>query len=316
MGSVYEAEHLSLRRRVALKVLDPALTRQPDFVQRFHREVETIAHLEHPNILPVYDSGEDDGLMYLVMLLVRGGTLKDRLHLEPPPWPARQVLKMAQQVLAALDAAHQQGIIHRDIKPDNILLHGDRALLADFGIAKLMQGDPGLTVVGTFMGTPDYAAPEQVLALPLDGRSDLYAFGVVLYELLTGRVPYRADTPMGVALQHVQGMLPPPWEMNPNLPLPIAHVRVRALARERVAAETREKERHEAERKELERLESEERERQRVEAAALATRERERLEAEARERERLEAEAHERERLAAEAREKERLEAEEQERES
>src|SRR4030081_3141670 len=233
MGSVYEAEHLGLRRRVALKVLDPVLTRQPDFVQRFHREVETIAHLEHPNILPVYDSGEDDGLLYLVMLLVRGGTLKDPLHLEPRPWPAVQGLKMAHQVLAALDAAHQQGIIHRDIKPDNILIHGDRALLADFGIAKLMQGDPGLTVIGTFMGTPDYAAPEQVLALPLDGRSDLYAFGVVLYELLTGRVPYRAGTPMGVVLQHVQGLLPPPWEMNPRLPLPIARVLVRSLARER-----------------------------------------------------------------------------------
>src|SRR5260370_439087 len=167
------------------------------------------------------------------MLLVRGGTLKDRLQVEPPPWPVRRVLKMAQQVLAALDAAHQQGIIHRDIKPDNILMHGDRALLADFGIAKLMEGDPGLTVMGTFMGPPDYAAPEQVLALPLDGRSDLYAFGVVLYELLTGRVPYRADTPMAAALQHVQGMLPAPWDMNPNLPLPIAQVLVRALARAR-----------------------------------------------------------------------------------
>src|SRR6266699_3501368 len=144
------------------------------------------------------------------MLLVRGGTLKDRLQLEPAPWPARQVLRIAQQVLAALDAAHQQGIIHRDIKPDNILLHGDRAFLADFGIAKLMQGDPGLTVIGTFVGTPEYAAPEQVLAMPLDGRSDLYSFGVVLFELLTGRVPYRGDTPMGVALQHVQAGLPSP----------------------------------------------------------------------------------------------------------
>ena len=189
MGTVYEAEHLGLRRRVALKVLDPVLTRQPDFVQRFHREIETIAHLEHPNILPVYDSGEEDGLLYLVMLLVRDGNLKDRMHIEPPPWAPRRVLQLAQQVLSALDAAHVQGIIHRDIKPDNILLHGDRALLADFGIAKLMQGDPGLTAVGTFVGTPDYAAPEQVLALPLDGRSDLYALGVVLYELLAGRVP-------------------------------------------------------------------------------------------------------------------------------
>src|SRR5256885_7714821 len=164
MGSVYEAEHLSLRRRVAVKVLDPALTHQPDFVERFHREVETIAHLEHPNILPVYDSGEDDGLLYLVMLLVRGGTLKERLSREqPPPWPPRQVLRLAEQILAALDAAHEQGVIHRAIKPDNILLHGEKAYLADFGIAKLMQGDPGLTAIGAFVGTPEYAAPEQVL---------------------------------------------------------------------------------------------------------------------------------------------------------
>src|SRR5439155_15662791 len=104
MGSVYEAEHMGLRRRVALKVLDPVLTHQSDFVDRFHREIQTIAHLEHPNILPVYDSGEEDGLLYLVMLLVRGGTLKDRLQVEPPPWPVRQVVKMAQQVLAALGA--------------------------------------------------------------------------------------------------------------------------------------------------------------------------------------------------------------------
>src|SRR5438132_3838057 len=348
MGSVYEAEHLSLRRRVALKVLDPALTRQPDFVERFHREVETIAHLEHPNILPVYDTGEDDGLLYLVMLLVRGGTLKDRLHLEPPPWPARQVLKLAQQVLTALDAAHQQGIIHRDIKPDNILLHGDRALLADFGIAKLMQGDPGLTVVGTFMGTPDYAAPEQVLALPLDGRSDLYAFGVVLYELLVGRVPYRADTPMGVALQHVQGPLPPPLANNPDLPPQVAQVLVKALARERDDRYASGPEFAEA----LERA---------IAAAdggvarattvvdaplpyvhpaasptvspdvhadatvidpelrqAAEQRERQRVEAEAaatRERERLETEVRERERVAAEQRERQRLEAEARERE-
>ncbi len=350
MGSVYEAEHLSLRRRVALKVLDPALTRQPDFVQRFHREVETIAHLEHPNILPVYDSGEEDGLLYLVMLLVRGGTLKDRLQLEPAPWPARQVLRIAQQVLAALDAAHQQGIIHRDIKPDNILLHSDRALLADFGIAKLMQGDSGLTVVGTFMGTPDYAAPEQVLALPLDGRSDLYAFGVVLYELLTGRVPYRADTPMGVALQHVQGQLPPPWEMNPNLPLPIAKVLVRALAREREARYASGPEFAEAlERavKEAEGLAIEPGSAPAVDSGSLpyvhpiarqpdvqshvrptvidpefrqqaAQRERERLEAETRERERLDAEERERQRVEAAAlaeREQERLEAEARERE-
>jgi N-acetylneuraminic acid mutarotase/tRNA A-37 threonylcarbamoyl transferase component Bud32 len=234
MATVYEAEHTGLHRRVAIKVLDPALTHRPDFVGRFQREAETIAQLEHPHILPVYDTGEDDGLLYLVMFLVRDGTLKSQLRGgQPAPWPPRRVLQLSQQILPALDTAHREGIVHRDIKPDNILLHGDRAFLSDFGIAKLLQGDPGLTVIGTFVGTPEYAAPEQVLALPLDGRSDLYAFGVVLYELLVGHVPYRGETPMGVALQHVQASLPPPREANPALPEPIARVLVSALAKER-----------------------------------------------------------------------------------
>ena len=234
MATVYEAEHTGLRRRVAIKVLDPSLTHRPDFVERFQREAETIAQLEHPHILPVYDTGEEGDLLYLVMFLARDGTLKSQLRsTKPAPWAPRRVLQLAQQILPALDGAHEQGIIHRDIKPDNILLHGDRAFLSDFGIAKLMQGDPGLTVIGTFVGTPEYAAPEQVLALPLDGRSDLYAFGVVLYELLVGHVPYRGDTPMGVALQHVQASLPPPAEANPLLPEPLARVLVSALAKER-----------------------------------------------------------------------------------
>ncbi|MBV9134084.1 MAG: serine/threonine protein kinase, partial [Chloroflexi bacterium] len=197
MATVYEAEHTRLHRRVAIKVLDPSLTNRPDFVDRFQREAETIAQLEHPHILPVYDTGEEGDLLYLVMFLVRDGTLKNRLRsTDPPPWAPRRVLQLASQILPALDVAHSQGIVHRDIKPDNILLHGDRAFLSDFGIAKLLMGDPGLTVIGTFVGTPEYAAPEQVLALPLDGRSDLYAFGVVLYELLVGHVPYQGDTPM------------------------------------------------------------------------------------------------------------------------
>src|SRR5262249_18753394 len=338
MGSVYEAEHLGLRRRVALKVLDPALTNQKDFVDRFHREIETIAHLEHPSILPVYDSGEEDGRLYLGMLLVRDGTLKDRLAQDPAPWPPTRVNQLAQKMLSALDAAHSKGIIHRDIKPDNVLLHGERAYLADFGIAKLMQGDPGLTAIGTFVGTPDYASPEQVLALPLDGRSDLYAFGVVLYELLTGRVPYRGETPMGVALQHVQGPVPAPWTINPELPLPIADVLVKSLSRERddryssgpemaaaLAAAI-----HEAEggaapvaegveppRPYVHPMPDQRREPTVVDSKAAA-REGERLEAEARENERREAEARERARQAAAASaallERERLEAEERER--
>src|SRR5215471_3400062 len=234
MATVYEGEHTGLHRRVAVKVLDPALTNRPDFVGRFQREAETIAQLEHPHILPVYDTGEEDNLLYLVMFLARDGTLKNLLRTtSPAPWSAKRVLQLSEQILPALDAAHQQGIIHRDIKPDNILLSGDRAFLADFGIAKLLQGDAGLTVVGTFVGTPEYAAPEQVLALPLDGRSDLYAFGIVLYELLVGHVPYRGETPMGVALQHVQASMPSPTEANPNLPEPIARVLLVAVAKER-----------------------------------------------------------------------------------
>ncbi|HET6318245.1 MAG TPA: protein kinase, partial [Chloroflexota bacterium] len=334
MGSVYEAEHLGLRRRVALKVLDPALTNQKDFVDRFHREIETIAHLEHPNILPVYDSGEEDGLLYLVMLLVRDGTLKDRLTHDTAPWEPTRVLQLAQQVLSALDAAHSQGIIHRDIKPDNVLLHGQRAYLADFGIAKLMQGDPGLTAIGTFVGTPDYASPEQVLALPLDGRSDLYAFGVVLYELLTGRVPYRGETPMGVALQHVQGPVPAPSTINPELPQPIADVLVKSLSRERDDRYATGPEMAAAlaaavyqtggvphvmgvldpPRPYVHPTPDQRREPTVIDAEAAA-RERERLEAEAREKERLEAEAREKERLAFEERERERLAAEARERE-
>jgi tetratricopeptide (TPR) repeat protein len=180
----------------------------------------------------VHDTGEEDGLLYLVMFLARDGTLKNQLRSSrPPPWAARRVLQLAQQILPALDAAHQKGIIHRDIKPDNILLHGDRSFLSDFGIAKLMQGDPGLTAVGMFVGTPEYAAPEQVLGLPPDGRSDLYAFGVVLYELLVGHVPYQGDTPLSVAVQHVQASLPSPAEANPALADPIADVVVTALAK-------------------------------------------------------------------------------------
>ncbi|MBV8717490.1 MAG: serine/threonine protein kinase, partial [Chloroflexi bacterium] len=234
MATVYEAEHTRLHRRVAIKVLDPSLTNRPDFVDRFQREAETIAQLEHPHILPVYDTGEEGDLLYLVMFLVRDGTLKNRLRsTDPPPWAPRRVLQLASQILPALDVAHSQGIVHRDIKPDNILLHGDRAFLSDFGIAKLLMGDPGLTVIGTFVGTPEYAAPEQVLALPLDGRSDLYAFGVVLYELLVGHVPYQGDTPMGVALQHVQATLTPPTQANPDLAELLARVLVNALAKER-----------------------------------------------------------------------------------
>src|SRR5439155_17573802 len=207
--------------------------------ERFHREAHAIASLEQANILPVYDFGEQEGLLYLVMRLVRGGTVKDRFAREGSrPWPPERVLHVAQQILPALDYAHRAGVIHRDIKPANILLEDDWAYLADFGIAKLAAGAgvaPALTLTaaGMMVGTPSYMAPEQVRGQPLDGRADLYAFGVVVYELLTGHVPFHGDTPLEVAIHHLETPLPAARTMNPSVPVPVEAVLVRALAKDR-----------------------------------------------------------------------------------
>jgi serine/threonine protein kinase/N-acetylneuraminic acid mutarotase len=236
MGVVFEAEQVNLRRRVAIKVANPAVTSQPGFTERFLQEAQAIALLEHAHILPVYDVGEDEGRLFLVTRLMTGGTLKQFIQERGgQPCTPQEALHVARQVLSALDYAHGEGIIHRDLKPSNILLHGGQAFLADFGVAKLVQQDLGLTRPGMLMGTPDYMAPEQVLSKPLDGQADLYAFGVVLYEMLTGRVPFRGETPMAVALQHVQAPLPPPRQENPQLSAEVSAVLTRALAKEPTA---------------------------------------------------------------------------------
>ncbi|MGI9149169.1 MAG: protein kinase domain-containing protein [Chloroflexota bacterium] len=245
-GAVYEAEQASLRRRVAVKVLWPHLAQTPGLVGRFNREARIAASLEHPHILPVYSFGVEGDLLYLVMRLIRGGSLKDRLRGEGPRrqgWLPRDVLDLARQALPPLDYAHRQGVIHRDLKPDNMLLEpsddfpsGYRVFLGDFGIARLAQGDDaelGVTQAGDSPGTPAYMAPEQVLDQELDGRADLYAFGVVLFELLVGRVPFRGQTPLSVALQHVQERVPGPRELNPELPAALEPVLLRSLAKDR-----------------------------------------------------------------------------------
>ncbi|HEX5501297.1 MAG TPA: serine/threonine-protein kinase, partial [Thermomicrobiales bacterium] len=213
MSTVYRAYQPALDREVAVKVLSGPRAADPVFRERFRRETRAIARLRHPNILAVYDSGEVGGEPYLVSELIAGGSLQSRLG---RPLDPRDVARLARQIGAALDYAHGQGLIHRDVKPANILVDGPRAVLGDFGIVKASDyGWTALTQTGVGVGTPEYMAPEQALNEPLDGRADLYSLGVVLYEALAGAPPYLGDTPLQVIEGHLRGRLPRPTERNP-----------------------------------------------------------------------------------------------------
>jgi N-acetylneuraminic acid mutarotase len=240
MATVYRAQQLNVPRQVAIKVADPQISHQPVFVERFRREVAAVAQLGfEPHILPVYDMGQDMGMLYMVMPLISGGTLKDRMQEKSgEPWAAQQALDVSSQALAALGYAHERGFVHRDVKPSNMMFEGQRLYLADFGIAKAIEESGGSsslaqTLTGNaLVGTPAYMAPEQVLGAAVDSRTDLYAFGVVLYELLTGRVPFGGDTPLQVAFRHVQGTMPSPREANPQLSPALETVVLKALSKE------------------------------------------------------------------------------------
>jgi serine/threonine-protein kinase len=231
MATVYKGYQASLDRYVAVKVLSD--NADPQFAARFKREAQAIAQLQHPNILPVYDYGEQDGVLYLAGQYIENGTtLGDMLGTPMDPVAA---LRLTARVLAALEYAHQRGIIHRDIKPGNILMPSPTwPLLADFGIAKLLNDNEGqrLTQAGAFIGTPAYVAPEQAFGTPVDARTDLYSLGVVLYEMLTGRVPFEADTPMSMLGKHAYEPPPPPRSINPDLPAVVEPVLLRALAKD------------------------------------------------------------------------------------
>jgi len=233
MATVYKGYQASLDRFVAIKVL--FFNRDPNFAARFKREARAIAQLQHPNILPIYDYGEQDGMLYLALQYVENGaTLTDLMGAPMAPVAA---LRLTSQLLNALEYAHQRSVIHRDIKPANVLMPSPRwPMLADFGIAMLLNDtSQRLTVPGLIVGTAAYMAPEQAEGRPVDARTDLYATGVVLYEMVTGRVPFEADTPIGVLTKHVYEAPPPPRRVNPDLPVAVETLLLRALAKDTAA---------------------------------------------------------------------------------
>jgi serine/threonine protein kinase len=214
MATVFKAYQPVLDRHVAVKILLDYHARDPVFRERFRREARSVAKLDHPNIVQIYLFGEDEDKAYIVMQYVDGGTLKDRLKATGGPLSGTEALKFIIQAAEGLGAAHQQGIVHRDVKPANMLLRKDgHLLLSDFGIVKILEGNTNLTRVGTGLGTPQYMSPEQGTGQAINITSDIYSLGIVLFHCLCGRVPYQADHPLTVAAKHV------------NEPLPIAILR-------------------------------------------------------------------------------------------
>ncbi|MFQ6014218.1 MAG: protein kinase [Anaerolineae bacterium] len=232
MGTVYEAVHAPLDRTVALKVMHSDLGKDETFVKRFMQEARSAARLEHPNIVPIYDTGEVEGLYYIAMKFLEGRTL-DKMIGEEGPLGLRKAFRILDQLGSALDYAHGQGVIHRDIKPTNIMIgESDQVTVMDFGIAKALESQAILTQVGVAMGTPEYMSPEQLQAQEVDARSDVYSLGIVTYEMLAGKLPFRAPTPIAMALQQVQKEPPSLAEARPDLPPAVVEIVSKALSKE------------------------------------------------------------------------------------
>lgn len=228
MAEVYKAHCLILNRTVAIKVLRPQFASNEEFVERFRREAQAAASLSHPNIVSIYDVGKDGEHYYIVMEYVSGTSLKEAIR-RSGHLPPQKAARISWQILAALQHAHENGIVHRDIKPHNVMVTSDeRVKVTDFGIARALSAST-LTETGTIIGTVNYFSPEQARGDAVEAQSDIYSSGVVLYEMLTGTVPFRGESPISIALQHLQTTVTPPTELNPAIPAGLERIVLKAL---------------------------------------------------------------------------------------
>src|ERR687884_356675 len=231
MSTVYRAYDPTLERWVAIKLMHRDISTDPDQLERFRREARAVARLNHPHVVTVIDTGEDEGTPYIVFEYVEGETLKERIR-RLGRLPVPEAVAYAIEIARALSAAHAQRLVHRDVKPQNVLIDQEgRAKVTDFGIARSLEAQ-GLTAAGRVLGTTDYVSPEQALGHEVTGQSDIYSLGIVLYEMLTGEAPYKADTQVAVAMKHVRDPLPDVQRRRPEISAALASVVERATAKE------------------------------------------------------------------------------------